>query len=906
MGSSCMRIGKKDFEPQILPADPSNDKDEAKQLISQQSTNLKILDEERKFTRHSPAKIKHKAPKVDARKSIDDNVEALTAVISDKPKSPLDRKMILETLNSHFILKNLDNESINLVVENMKLYEIGPREVIFDQGSPGQCFYVLCTGRVELLINGHRKDVLKPGVGFGELALLDDRPRSGTVRTIERCTLWGVDRVTFKDAVKRVNALNHEENKRFIDSIPLFNALMPNQKDALLTSLVTQWWNNGQKIVKEGDEGDLFYIIKQGIVSCTEKGREIRQMTKGDYFGEIALLYNTKRTATIAAIDEVKVVSIGREALIEVLGNNLEQILYRNTLRIAVEKSNTLKGLSKEQKELIFDNMKVKTFYPGEVVIPRETLKGNNLWVVTKGSIRGPKSVIEIFACIGDDELFSEGNEPYAVDFIAELDTVVAHITKEEIEKCTGGRLSEVQVNNEAMEILKTVQLLRGLTQPKLAQLVQALKEIQFIDQEVIFNQNDIGHSFYIIKSGKVSVAIDGVNIRMIGKHDYFGERSLLFHDTQRSATVVANGPVACWVLNYTDFWSIVDERIRSQLMKRIELQDDTISFNELLPVKLLGKGNFGSVYLAAHKTKRTLYALKTVLREKIQAYEIYENILLERRIMLQLDHCMVVKLVKTFKDDTRLYFLMEYVRGLDLFDVLRNMGLLNENDAKFYTACLCCILEHLHERELIYRDLKPENVMIDEEGYPKLIDFGTAKFVHGRTYTTVGTPHYMAPEIIVGSGYSALVDWWSLGIMVYEFIFGSVPFGEEEDEPYEVYQRILEHRLQFPNTLDPTSQVKPLIQQLLSKSPAIRTGGSTEKLREHKWFRNFNWDQLLLKQKRVPYIPKLKTLENELNNAFKSQKNLMEVIMKYEKGDRVEVTRKKPKLPKPNWDSEF
>lgn len=158
-------------------------------------------------------------------------------------------------------------------------------------------------------------------------------------------------------------------------------------------------------------------------------------MTKGDYFGEIALLYNSRRTATITALGDVKVISIGRQALIEILGSNLQQVLYRNTLRIAIEKSQTLKILSKEQKEAIFDHMKVLVYSPGQVVIPRGIRKGRNFYIITKGCIRGPHSVIETFACIGDEELFSNTEENYLVDYIAELDTIVAHISKDDIEK---------------------------------------------------------------------------------------------------------------------------------------------------------------------------------------------------------------------------------------------------------------------------------------------------------------------------------------------------------------------------------------------------------------------------------------------------------------------------------------
>lgn len=115
----------------------------------------------------------------------------------------------------------------------------------------------------------------------------------------------------------------------------------------------------------------------------------------------------------------------------------------------------------------------------------------------------------------------------------------------------------------------------------------------------------------------------------------------------------------------------------------------------------------------------------------------------------------MIMKLFRTFKDENRVYFLTEFIDGVDLFDALRDMNLLDETKAKLYSACLILIISYLHERNIVYRDLKPENVMIEASGYPKLIDLGTAKILNGRTFTIVGTPHYMAPEILTGIGYN-------------------------------------------------------------------------------------------------------------------------------------------------------
>ena len=211
--------------------------------------------------------------------------------------------------------------------------------------------------------------------------------------------------------------------------------------------------------------------------------------------------------------------------------------------------------------------------------------------------------------------------------------------------------------------------------------------------------------------------------------------------------------------------------------------------------------------------------------------------------MLLQLDHSFIMKLIKTFKDKDRVYFLLEYVHGQDLFDVIRVLGLLQDGDAKMYTGCLVLILEHLHEREIIYRDLKPENIMVDDMGYPKLIDFGTAKIVaQGRTFTTVGTPHYTAPEVLTGKGYGVSADYWSLGIILYEFLCGQVPFGEEEEDTYMIYEKVLHAPLEYPRMVNQFFPARNLIEQLLNRNPVARTAGGIDRVKTHRWFYGFDW----------------------------------------------------------------
>lgn len=799
-------------------------------------------------------KLKGKAPVVDSRKESSIILEIPCARVVQKAKSPGDKLLIMEGLLNHFILKNLDEYSQLQIAEAMTLYEVMRKETVFEEGQPGLNFFIVAKGILEVTVGEKSLGVIKRGTGFGELALLDDSPRTATVRTIEHTYLWGLDRNTFRKAVRHINSLNYLENRQFLDSVPFFENLTAQQKDNLLDAMNYQNWSNNQKIVKEGDTGNLFYIVKEGTVMCSRQGEFLRNMTKGMTFGEQSLLYDIKRTATITAVGDVKVLSIDRDSLIQVLGDNLQDIIYRNSETIAFEKSPVLKLLSLEQSERIFNCLKVVKYEPGQVVVPRNCELRSKIWVVLKGSIKGPRGEVCRFDTIGDYSVAYSEAGVYEADYLANTECDLAEITQSEFLKCLGGNFKEATAYNEALGILKQVILLKGLSNERFQALLRVLKLKKFECGEVILRENQEGSSFYIIKSGKVEVSKNGEVLRIITKHDYFGERAVLFNDF-RSATVEAREPVSCWVLEKEDFNCIIDEDIRQKLIERVKLQDICILLEELIFVKSLGKGMFGNVLLAVHTFKDMMFAVKSVPKKKVESYKLARYLELERSIMLQLDHPMIVKLVKTFEDQQRFYFLMEFVEGMDLFDVLRKLGLLKDQKAKFYTACLVLILEHLHERNIIYRDLKPENIMIDKSGYPKLIDFGTAKEIQGRTYTTLGTPHYMAPEVILGSGYGLQADWWSLGVMLYEFVYGGVPFGDNEEEPYQIYEKVLQRELEFPSFGKP--EMKSLVTQLLSKTPSARTGGSIDKVKSHKWFQDFAWSRLFSGQVQAPFIPR-------------------------------------------------
>ncbi|XP_035649550.1 cGMP-dependent protein kinase 1-like isoform X2 [Oncorhynchus keta] len=518
----------------------------------------------------------------------------------------------------------------------------------------------------------------------------------------------------------------------------------------------------GNDVIKEGTEGDSMYIVASGELLVSQADCNLRTLTCGDVFGELAILYNCKRTATVKAKTVVR------------------------------------------------------------------------LWFMERQMYR----------------------------------TIMTNKSKKKREQLMG--------------FLKTSRTLKALNDSQLSKIIDSMEEVKYQNNDVIVREGAEGNTFYIILKGEVKVTkkLNGQEkqIRKMGKGEHFGELALI-REILRTATCTAVGPVTCISIDKEVFEETIPiehlelhDDISSMVLDEPDAPEKTspsshLRLKDLIPVLYqegryqgepvtLGVGGFGRVELVTTLHHGKYFAMKRVSKKHIVAKRQEEHVLFEKRILKAIKSDFIVRLHSAFKDTRYIYMIMEFCVGGEIWTKLKEVGRFDEPIAVFCAACVVEAYAYLHKKGIMYRDLKPENLMLDAKGYVKLVDFGFAKeLVHGnKTYSFCGTPEYMAPEIIQNQGHDFAADFWSLGILVYELLVGSPPFSSSE--PAKIYPKILDGVLKFPPYMG--EGAKSLISKLCRSRPGQRLGNTKngiKDVRHHRWFSSMNWHKLRVGQVEAPTI---------------------------------------------------
>uniref|UniRef100_A0A3P8UIG6 non-specific serine/threonine protein kinase n=1 Tax=Cynoglossus semilaevis TaxID=244447 RepID=A0A3P8UIG6_CYNSE len=320
---------------------------------------------------------------------------------------------------------------------------------------------------------------------------------------------------------------------------------------------------------------------------------------------------------------------------------------------------------------------------------------------------------------------------------------------------------------------------------------------------------------------------------------------------------------------------------------EKIEISEDNVNqgAENIRPecfhlLRVLGKGGYGKVFQVrkvAGAASGTIFAMKVLKKAMIvRNAKDTAHTKAERNILEEVKHPFIVDLIYAFQTGGKLYLILEYLSGGELFMQLEREGIFMEDTACFYLAEISMALGHLHQKGIIYRDLKPENIMLNSQGHVKLTDFGLCKeSIHDGTvtHTFCGTIEYMAPEILMRSGHNRAVDWWSLGALMYDMLTGAPPFTGENRK--KTIDKILKCKLNLPPYL--TQEARDLLKRLLKRNASSRLGagvGDASEVQTHPFFRHINWEDLLARKVEPPFKPFLQSAEDvsQFDSKFTSQ----------------------------------
>ena len=423
------------------------------------------------------------------------------------------------------------------------------------------------------------------------------------------------------------------------------------------------------------------------------------------------------------------------------------------------------------------------------------------------------------------------------------------------------------------------------------------------ISDEFVIHCNDIDYDYhYISPRKKIIVEILAKNYQLVIEDELklfeFALKSLSTFVTskkekekQKNSTRMPNKnqiSVNDYLFGDQSKTDVKKIQPKKGIKKKSTFQNVHVEYTDFEIIKIIGRGSVGKIALVKYNKDGKYYAMKSMRKDQLISEGIADNILVERNILMEGQCEFILTLSFFFQTPQRIYFVCPYIAGGDLFHKLKEEIFLKEELVRFYAAQIAIALQHLHDLGIAYRDLKPENVLIDEDGFIKLCDFGASVKIRGTEKETnfAGSPEYASPEMITYEGHTFMTDWWSFGVLLYELLYGNTPFYDIDKN--RMFDLITSGSISFPKSIEIEGESKPrnyrvsedaksLITKLLEKDPGNRLGRKgLDEIKKHPFFSGMNFEDLKKKKGKVYFKPTID--KDDPTNNFDEEYLTMEL----------------------------
>ena len=793
----------------------------------------------------------------------------------DRDLSEKQKKLLIEILTYNEIIDSEMPESfINMILNSISYRRLKDNVIFFDQNKKEDIFYIIEKGRLEYGIDNEIYQLSKLN-GIGTQALLKYKNKTCYIKTIGRTYLFVLPLGNYRKMVGELERKRNEEKYDYLKKHFLF-CNIEESKLRNLVSLSKKIFINEKTILLEEDSlsNKIYYIIS-GCVNVIKNNIIIKTINEENIFGEICLFNQIESYYEYSAEMNSILIEISYIDFFSGLQNDNLKNIMEKLFEHAIKNDDFLSYISKDQiiKD-IFPLFELK-FYFNDTILTKNQKK---LILPISGTIIKSKHLAKDISFVSDQIGLTTTKKDFLVNGIFNTDSVTIDVdimyyligdetivleSDWEIllpKLITNNIFKLYQINPlDLIQTLRKISLYKYLSDFKIFRIINSISEKKFRPNQIILKDGPKSNIFYYIYSGDIKININGVEFKTLTKGKCFGDISSENKTFSQITSFISSSNSILFSIDKDTYEEIVNKSdFFLNLRKMINLNDANITLESLYFLNEIGRGSYGNVYLVHNKKK--LFALKTaeinqisLNKDKVHYY------LNEKIIMQQVQHPFIVHLNNTFKTRDYIFFIMEYVNGINMREYLNNRNkkqIRNLEEVKFYSAILFNVLHYLTQRKIIHRDIKPDNLIINTNGYIKLIDFGVAKYLmKDYTNTVIGTPHYMSPEVILGKPYSFSVDYWSTGIVLYEIFYGRVPFGYDINDINDIYKDIIENNLILPSD-QKNESFNNLISLLLNKNSSNRIS-SFSNIKNHSFFKNFSFDKLLDFQYKSFYKPK-------------------------------------------------
>ena len=607
-----------------------------------------------------------------------------------------------------------------------------------------------------------------------------------------------------------------------------FRGLRDEDACTLFAAAVAVEFSPGQRILAEGTDTHSLsemYVLCRGHAEVFVEGKReaVADVRPGSVFGEIAVLFATFRTASVVAKTACTAARIWRRDLLHLL----PLLPYARDLSF-LRRVDVLRGFSDQALGDLAEHVTTTHHRKGADVV-REGDAGSSMFVVRDGELDvlragDPVALLRAGDTFGMWSLLS--GLPRSATCRARSACSVLEIGEALVDRA-GDPILTYTMNREAVLAVHYGDRVFGcMSEDEMGVALDNLEVRDFEPGATVCPDGGGQHTVFVVRGGSVKG-----DTKRGGGFAYFGSCD---GRPCRGPVVAGDGGAKVIMLHAAAAAGI--------------LPGDALRIDAFEWIRTIGKGAFATVSLVRRIGQAEEFALKQPRHRTASAARAIRH---ELNVMTVVDSPFCVRLVGSVADDRHPCLLLEYLPGGTLHDVLSRCCRLEEDGARFYVGCVLLALEALHGAGVVYRDLKPENLLLDDAGYVKIGDFGFAKRTNGdRCFSVCGTEHYSAPEVLAHTGSTFAVDFWSMGIVLFELVTGHTPFETPGHTPYMTYRRACAGRFTVPDYVSETCE--SLLRALLTPDPALRLGaGGCEQVMRHPWFAPLDWASL--REREVP-----------------------------------------------------